>query len=152
MASFYGTNATKALAISPSNILDAGLIGGNVRIATDSYTAVGTEVTNDLIYMGYTLPKGAKVLDVVLHTSALGTGVTLDVGDAEDADRYISAVDCSGAIIVHTEAAEISGRNYEVDETDSSSLDSFIIVKVHNATTVVTADATIIVNVYYTVE
>lgn len=152
MATFYGTNATIALAITPATILSPGLVGGNVRISSDSYTVVGTEVTDDLIYMANRLPKGAKIIDVILHTSACGAGVTLDVGDAEDADRYISAVDCSGAIVVHTEAAHIAGRNYEIDETTATSLDSWIIVKVHNATTVLTAAATIKVDVLYTVE
>jgi hypothetical protein len=152
MATFYGTNSTIANAPTPATILKPGLLGGNVRCLLDDYTCVGTEVTGDLIHMGYTLPVGAKVIDVTLHVSALGTGVTLNVGDAEDDDRYISAVDCSGAVVVRLEAAEIAGRNYEMDKTSSTSPDTQIIIDVHNATTVLTASATIKLVVLYTVE
>ncbi len=153
MPTFKGTNKTIADAITPATILKPGLIGGNVRCMVDDYTVVGTEVTGDLIEMGHDLPVGAKILEVLLQTSALGSGVTLNVGDAEDDNRYISAVDCSGAIIVRMEAAEIAGRNYEItDKPNVSPYDSQIIVDVNAASTVLTASATIILNVYYTVE
>ena len=118
----------------------------------DTYTALGTEVTGDLIQMGHTLPKGARVLEVILHTGAMGAGVTLNVGDAEDDNRYISAIDASGAIVVRIEAAEIAGRNYEVDLTDSSNLDSQIIVDVNAADSVLTLAAVIKLTVLYTIE
>ena len=153
MATFYGTNKTIADAITPATILSAGLIGGQVRCMVDDYTVVGTEVTGDLIEMGHDLPKGAKILDVVLQTTALGSGVTLNVGDVEDDNRYISAVDCSGAIIVRMEAAEIDGRLYEItDKPNTSPYDAQIVVDVNAADTVLTADGQIKLMIYYTVE
>ena len=156
MATFYGTNSTIANAITPATILSPGLQGGNVRCMIDTYTVPDPAtalVTGSLIHMGYTLPAGAKILFMRLHTTALGAGVTLNVGDAEDDNRYISAVDCSGAITVFgPEAAEIDGSSYELDASDSTALDTQIIVDVHNATTTLTADAEIILQVFYTVE
>ncbi len=155
MATFYGTNRTIARAITPATILKPGLQGGTVRIMTDTYTVPNPAtalVTGSLIEMGHTLPVGAKILEVVLHTTALGAGVTLNVGDAEDDNRYISAGDCSGAIIVRMEAAEIDGRSYELDGSDVDALDTQIIVDVNAADTTLTADAEIILQVYYTVE
>ena len=156
MATFYGTNSTIANAPTPATILKPGLLGGNVRIVTDTYTVPNPAtalVAGSLIHMGYTLPVGAKILFMILHTTALGTGVTLNVGDAKDDDRYISAVDCSGAITVFgPEAAEIDGRSYELDASDSDALDTQIIVDVHAADSTLTADAEIILQVYYTVE
>ena len=152
MPTFYGTNYTIVRAITPATVLSPGIVGGQVKVLTDSYTCAGTEVTGDLIYMGNKLPKGAKILEVLLHTTALGAGVTLNVGDAEDDNRYISAVDCSGAVVIRMEAAEIAGRIYEIDETVSTSLDSSIIVDVNAADTVLTASATIKIVVFYTFE
>ena len=43
------------------------------------------------------LPKGAKVYDVVIIHDALGSGVTLKVGDSADDDRYVAATAAANA-------------------------------------------------------
>ena len=149
---FYGTNKTKLDDPSSDNILDPGQMKGKVRAMTDDYTIVGTEVTGDLIHMGEKMPTGARVIDIILHTGACGSGAKLDVGDAEDDNRYISAVDVSGAIVPHLEAAEIAGRHYKIDMTTPSTPDNQVIVKVNAADTVLTADAVIKLTVLYVIE
>ena len=145
----YGTNATKVLDPTPENILAPGQMKGKLRAMQDDRTADGTEVVDSLIYMGENLPTGARIIDVILQTNDLGAGVTLDVGDAEDDDRYISAVDCSGAIIVHMEAAHIGGKHYEIDMSETAA-DNQVIVKVHAGT--ITPGKIVKLTVIYVIE
>ena len=152
MAAFKGVNKTKADSPSGANIVDPGVLGGNVKVMVDNYVAVGTEVAGDTIAMGKALPKGARILEIILHTAASGTGVTLDVGDAESHARYLSIIDCSSAAIARLEAAELAGRHYEVDMTTASTPDNQILITVHAATTVLTAAAEIKLTIFYTHE
>ncbi len=149
---FKGVNKTKADSPTSGNILDGGVLGGRVRVMQDSYICAGTEVTDDVIQMGKALPKGARILDVILHFGACGSGVTLNVGDAEDDNRYISAVDASGAGVVRLEAAEVAGRNYKVDITDEDAPDDQVLIDVNAADTVLTSDAEINLIVLYTID
>ncbi len=68
--------------------------GLDITSITASYTFTAAQVINDLIKM-VKIPAGAKVLDIILSSDDLDTGVspaiTLDVGDGDDPDRFIAA-------------------------------------------------------------
>ena len=119
MATVYGVNRTLANNPSGANQVAPGLMRGKLRVMTDTYecsaTAAGT-----VIEMGEELPVGAKIVEVILNTDNLQNNTTLAVGDYEDADRYIDAVDCGAAEVTKkmgTTTGNIDGRLYEVDET-----------------------------------
>lgn len=72
------------------------ILGGRVRVAwfesKDSYDAA----SGDRVRLAK-LPDGARVLGGRVDFGAFGTSVTLDIGDDDDDDRYISAHDVSSA-------------------------------------------------------
>jgi hypothetical protein len=72
-------------------------VAGKERVAIVSYTALGTEVTNDLVNL-VKLPPGAKLLpqkSSYLTTATVGTGVTVRIGDQTTANRWSGTIDIS---------------------------------------------------------
>jgi len=120
MATVYGANSTKVrTGPTGENILSTGLAGGRVRCMYDSYECAAL-ASGSVIEMGQELPVGAKILEIILHTDNLQNSTTLAVGDYEDADRYLDAVDCGSAEVTKmmgTTTGNIDGRGYEIDET-----------------------------------
>ena len=88
MASVKATNITNIDA-SPSVLANAGDVHGSVRVFKDTYEASSLASGSDITIAR--LPKGARVMDIHLKADALGSSVTLAVGDSATADRYISA-------------------------------------------------------------
>jgi len=117
MASVKGTNFTNATA-DPVVNTDSSEWSGKVRVQYDVYEASSLASGSDISVAK--LPKGAKVYDVVIHHDALGSGVTLAVGDSSDADRYITATAAATAgKVVMSEDGAIGGVAYEqTAETD----------------------------------
>lgn len=128
MAAVLGVNATK-IATGPtgSNILGQGTANAGVYAMYDEYEASALE-TASTITMGSPLPIGARVLNVILYTDDMGSTVTCDVGDADDADRYLDGVDVTNANDVHsllgagTRLGEIDGFGYVVDGTNDQQI------------------------------
>ena len=117
MASVKGTNFTNITA-DPVVKVDSGMWSGKLRVQYDSFEASSLASGSDISVAR--LPKGAKVYDVAIHNDALGTGVTLAVGDSADADRYITATAAAtaGVISMHNDGA-IGGVAFEqTAETD----------------------------------
>lgn len=113
MADYLGVNATKAASPTSENILKAGLLGGKVRCMVDTYEAAAVAAAKT-IQMGQALPVGAKILGMKLAFDDLsGAGATIDVGDADDADRYMSAVDVATAA-GNSDAILVDGLGYEI--------------------------------------
>lgn len=150
MADVYGVQATKTLTPTGSNIVAPGLLGGRVRCMVDTYeaSALGSGST---IQMGQALPVGATVLNVILAHDALGSA-TIDVGDTEDADRYIAAANVSSAGVVGmVEAALVDAIAYTIlgsDNTSGGSDDQTILLTTASAS----ITGTIKLIVFYTVE
>ena len=117
MASVKGTNFTNITA-DPIVKIDSGEWSGKMRVQYDTYEASSLASGSDISIAR--LPKGAKVYDVVIHHDALGSGVTLAVGDSADADRYITATAAASAgKVIMSEDGAIGGVAYEqTDETD----------------------------------
>lgn len=152
-ATVYGVNRTKANTPTSagSNITDPGTLAGKVRCMVDTYTIIAGNVDGDLIHMGKSLPKGAYVLEAILSCNAsVAATVTADVGDAEDPDRYMAAVDLSAAAINRIDEPD-TGAGYKVDESVAATLDSQIIVRLNTMTTPV-AGTIITLIIFYTYE
>lgn len=91
-----GVQNQKALNPSPANIISAGLQGGRVRVSTDVYEAAALAVDSQIL-MNAPLPEGAVIVGMELSYDALGAGVTLQVGDTADNDRYMTAASAATA-------------------------------------------------------
>ena len=80
---------------TPRDQVQSNTWHGRVRCQYDTYEASSLSA-GSTIKMG-TLPKDARVVDMYLHHDAMGSSVTLAVGDAGDPDRYITAAAASSA-------------------------------------------------------
>lgn len=89
MGSVNGTNYAKAINPSGDNIIGPGLWGARVRVQADSYTLAST--ASGTVIRVAKLPKGAKVIAVLLNNEALGTSVTLAVGNGGSGQSAIFA-------------------------------------------------------------
>lgn len=125
MATVKGVNRTIADATDWDHTLKPGKFGGKLHVMVDTYEASALP-SGDVIELGGDLPIGALVLDVIVKHDALGTGVTLAVGDAEDTDRYIAATAAATAGALRATLAD--GAEYEVDNTTPSTPDTQVLV------------------------
>ncbi len=117
MASVKGQNFTNMTA-TPFVAIDSGEWTGKLRVQYDSYEASSLASGSDISVAR--LPKGSKVWDVIIHHDALGTGVTLAVGDSGSATRYVGATAAAtaGKIVMSHDGA-IDGFGFEqTAETD----------------------------------
>ena len=69
-----------------------GLIDGRVKVLLDSYVAVGSGEDAASVITFATLPTGANILAIALFTNTATSGLTVNVGDADSAARYGSAL------------------------------------------------------------
>ena len=113
MATVKGVNRTIADATDWDHTLKPGKFGGHVSCFVDTYEAAALP-SGDTIEMGPDLPIGAKVLGGILYYDALGASVTLAVGDAETAGRYLAATAASTAGATVLNLAD--GAEFEVTE------------------------------------
>lgn len=123
MATVYGVNRTLMNTPTGSNILDQGINKGNVCFMYDTYEASAL-AANDVIEVCDQLPAGAIVTRIDVATDDLGTGVTMDVGDATTVDRYADGIDVAtaAALTVFPSVAEIDGMGYQVTGTSDDQL------------------------------
>lgn len=75
--------------------LDAGINHTGLLVASTTYEA--TALAADDVINLFELPKGAIVHNFIVSFDDLGTGTTLDIGDAVDADRYVDGADTATA-------------------------------------------------------
>ena len=115
MATVKGVNRTLKDTPTIANRMEPGLFDGRVKVMYDSYEAAAIAI-GTIIEMGPKLPKGAKIVDVILDTDNLQNNTTLICGDYEDDNRYITATDHGAAALI-TRMTENAGRMYEIDET-----------------------------------
>ena len=95
----------------------------------------------DVVEIGQTLKDGAIILGIEINNAALGAGVTLDVGDADDPNRYIDGYDANGN--TKTNTLLIGGLFYKIGTNDD---DNVIQVLIQDAA----ATGELNVTVYYT--
>lgn len=144
MSEVKGVNRTKMDTATPADRLTPGEFDGRVKVMIDSYEAAAL-ANGSSIDVGGILPTGAKVLEIVLTCDALGSSVTLAVGDDEDTSRYITATAMNTANKV-TRINAIDGRSYPVDLTDTSNPDNQVVITVGGAA----ATGSIKIEIYFT--
>lgn len=110
-ATVKGVNRTKYDDAVGSNIVEPGQDGSNLKVQYDEYELAALSI-DDVIQLGNTLPKGARIHMIIVTHDALGASTTLDIGDSNDDDRYDTAIDTSSAGQVICD--NIAGKNYEV--------------------------------------
>ncbi len=115
MATQNGTNYAKSINPSQSNRNDPGAVGGRVRSLTDNFTFAG-EGAGEVINIGKDLVAGAIIHGVIIANVALGGSVTLDVGDSDDPNRYVSAYDANGS--VYSDTILVAGLHYVIGSND----------------------------------
>ena len=147
MATYKGVNRTLADNPVGSNIMDPGVQQGKVRVIMETYEASALAI-GSIIEVGELIPKGSRVLDVVLTHDALGAA-TFDVGDYEDTDRYFNDESVAVANALHR-LNLIDGRQYKVDETTPGATTTDRQVIITTAGAVITG--TIKIEIYYTQE
>ena len=86
MASVKGANITNIDATTIVKV-SSEVFGGKMRVQHDTFEASSLASGSDITIAR--VPKNATIHDVVLKCDALGSSVTLKVGDADDDDRYI---------------------------------------------------------------
>ena len=89
MASVKGVNITN-LDATPVVLSSSEEVGGKLRVFYDTYEAVSVASGDDITIAR--IPANSTIHDVIVKAGALGSGVTLKVGDSGDDDRYLSVV------------------------------------------------------------
>ena len=115
MATTYGNNKRKSVAsvTNPTEMVNVAESGGRMRVMYDTYEADGNTSTdntgaNGTVVVIGTLPKGARIWNIILQADALGSSVTLSAGyDAHtnsDTDASVSQdlIAFSGATAMNT--------------------------------------------------
>lgn len=111
----YNTLADSPIGSNISNLVqDAKLC-----VAYDEYEAKAL-ANASTIEMCAPLPVGARIVNVIVYTDDMGSTVTCDVGDADDADRYLDGISLTTAntcfpLAGYTNAlGEIDGFGYQI--------------------------------------
>jgi len=126
MANNDAVNFAKSANPSLSNRNDPGAVGGRVRSLTDQIE-LSALPANDTINLGKILNDGAIVHEIIIHNDTLGAGVLIDVGDSDQADRYINGYDAEanesnqGAVSPVTGEMAVDGVHYKIGTNDGDS-------------------------------
>jgi len=117
MSSVKSVNMSNITA-TPQVNADSSEVHGRMRVWYDVYEATALASGSDITVAR--LPKGAVVYGVTIMHDALGTGVTIQVGDASDGDRYITSTAAATAgQVTLADDGVIGGFGYQnTSETD----------------------------------
>lgn len=105
MATYYSNQYQDAFVDVPADMIRPGDVSGEVKAMYCDFTVPGTAPSNgDIYYLGK-IPKGARVLNIVLAFPDLGTAGTVHVGYLQDAaavettdnDAFLASVDVNTA-------------------------------------------------------
>lgn len=116
MATFNST--TYEAQASGKLALDQGVANSTLHVATTTFEAAAT-AANSVINL-FKLPDNVVIQDIKLYFDALGSGVTVDVGDALDADRYIDGANVAAAGT--NNALTINGQGYRIGTAEGDDL------------------------------
>lgn len=146
MGDVYGVEYTALHRTTPPTKQEASLFGGKLRVFHCTYEAAAL-ASGSVIYMAK-LPKGAVVVGGLstLSADALGSGVTLQVGDyysaatsSDDDDRYLAATAYNTANLCN-HLGLVDGQAYEL------AYDADIIVTTGGASATGTIKLTLVVS------
>lgn len=121
--------------------LSQGVADATLHVVTTTYEA-SAAAANTVINL-FKLPKDVVIQNFVVAFDDLGTGVTVDIGDAGDTDRYVDGLDVASAAGSAT-GILVDGLGYVIG-TDAEHDDTIITAKVLGAA----ATGTIKVACYY---
>lgn len=110
MTTRYAANYKKAYNDSPSELLPWGEKASSIMHAYAEYALEDVVLAQDDVIHMLKLPKGARILNVVLYSDDLGSTGSLSVGSSDDLDRYIPSSDCTSAKIVNMTDAVADGQ------------------------------------------
>ena len=104
MAAVYGVNFTKNYPVESGSTaaqsqVDVSEVGGRMRVVYDTYEAAS--LAADSTISMFKLPKGARIWQMILITDDLSASGKLQVGDADDPNRFITESICGDANKVH---------------------------------------------------
>ena len=98
MASFNASNYQGAVT-SLANRLESKNVEYQVKYKKARYTSIATQAANDTINLAI-IPAGCVVLPLqsfIIRNGAAAAALTIDVGDAADADRYSDGFNAAAA-------------------------------------------------------
>jgi hypothetical protein len=81
----------------PETFLGTGDIHGRVRQCYGKLAASGQTLAQNDTVQFFEVPAGARILGFIIVAGALGTSVTLALGDGTDADRFVAAYSVAAA-------------------------------------------------------
>lgn len=122
MATFNST--TYEAQASGKLVLDQGVVKSTLHVATTTFEAAAT-AANSVINL-FKLPDNVVIQDIKLYFDALGTGVTVNVGDALDPDRYIDGANVATAGT--NNALTIGGQGYRIGTAEGDDLITLTVV------------------------
>ena len=152
MATTYGNNKRKSVAsiTNPTEMVNVAETGGRMRVMYDTYEADGNTSTDNtgangtVIVIG-TLPKGARIWNIILQADALGSSVTLSAGYAAHTNSSTGAtvavdlVAFIAATAMNT-AKKVLSMSWGYNEAASDSIDNLGFECVDNAGTDIVVD------------
>lgn len=121
--------------------LSQGVADATLHVITTTYEA-SAAAANTVINL-FKLPKDVVIQNFVVAFDDLGTGVTVDIGDAGDTDRYVDGLDVASAA-GSAAGILVDGLGYVIG-TDATNDDTVITATVLGAA----ATGTIKVACYY---
>lgn len=128
MSAVKGTNKIKFDAgASGDNYIAIGEYQSRVNVVADTYEASSLASGSTISLAN--IPQEAKILDIIVMHDALGSGVTIKIGDSTTADRYIAATAAAtaGRITIN----KVDGLLYQIG---TASADDVIILTTGGAT------------------
>jgi hypothetical protein len=152
MATTYGNNKRKSVAsvTNPTEMVNVAESGGRMRVMYDTYEADGNTSTDNtgangtVIVIG-TLPKGARIWNIILQADALGSSVTLSAGYAAHTNSSTGAtvavdlVAFIAATAMNT-AKKVLSMSWGYNEAASDSIDNLGFECVDDAGTDIVVD------------
>lgn len=152
MATTYGNNKRKSVVsvTNPTEMVNVAESGGRMRVMYDTYEADGNTSTdntgaNGTVVVIGTLPKGARIWNIILQADALGTGVTLSAGYAAHTNSSTGAsvavdlVAFIAATAMNT-AKKVLSMSWGYNEAASDSIDNLGFECVDDAGTDIVVD------------
>lgn len=134
-------STTYAAQIAGKIALSQGVADATLHCVTTTYEASAAAANTEINL--FVLPKGAVVQNFVVAHDDVGTGVTVDIGDAGDGDRYVDGLSLStsaGSAV----GCLVDGIGYVIG-TDTEHDDTLVVAKILGSS----ATGTIKVVCYY---
>ena len=157
MADVFGTQQAKINTV-PMKMGDAHSMGGRMRILSDSYLvpAASLVTTTDVIVVG-TLPKGARVWEAHLGTSASSGSGTISLGTRVTDSAGTTTTAVAGLLAAAAHSSNFN-RSIESGQTATTASvvpisypDGAVIIAV-GASTKLTSAVTVTVTIKYTID